>query len=118
MQNSAMEMKADKVHEATAFLKTLANQNRLMALCHLAEGERSVGELELLLGIRQANLSQQLARLRADGLVKTRRDSKSIYYSLDSPEVVSVIQLLYRLFCAADASANIAPGRDIPAAAE
>lgn len=94
-----MEVTSEKAAEAAAFLKTLANENRLMVLCFLAQGEKSVTELELLLGIRQPNLSQQLARLRAEGLVKTRRDAKSIYYSLDSEEVVLVIQLLYKMFC-------------------
>ena len=113
-----MEVTADKAREATAFLKTLANENRLMVLCHLAQGEKSVTELERLLGIRQPNLSQQLARLRAEGLVKTRRDAKSIYYSLDSTEVTMVIQLLYQLFCAEDDSETITLSRQMMAVAE
>lgn len=107
-----------KAKEASAFLKTLANEHRLMILCHLVQGEKTVTELANLLRIRQSNLSQQLARLRADGLVATRRDAKSIYYSLDSDEVGLVIQLLYRLFCARDASTTIMLTRDFPAAAE
>jgi len=113
-----MEVTKDKAEEATAFLKTLANENRLMVLCHLAQGEKSVTELESLLGIRQPNLSQQLARLRAEGLVKTRRDAKSVYYSLDSGEVMLVMQLLYRLFCVGDDAATITLSRDFAAAAE
>ena len=86
--------------EAAAFLKTLANEHRLFILCQLAEGEKSVTELENLLGIRQPNLSQQLARLRAEKLVKTRRESKQIYYALDSVEARILIDTLYELFCA------------------
>ena len=89
--------------ETTSFLKAIANEHRLMILCLLAEGERSVGELEELLELRQPTLSQQLARLRSDGLVNTRRDGKSIHYSLSRPESRKVVQLLYELFCAESA---------------
>ncbi len=84
---------------ATRFLKALANQHRLMILCHLVEGERAVGELEEELGIQQAHLSQHLARLRHDGLVRTRRESRAIYYRLGSDEARAVLGTLYRLFC-------------------
>ena len=115
---SAMAVTREKAEAATAFLRALANENRLMILCHLAQGERSVTELERLLGIRQPNLSQQLARLRADGLVATRRDAKSIYYSLASPEAILTIQLLYRLFCVQDDAETVTLTRAFPAAAE
>lgn len=88
-----------RARAASAFLKTLANQHRLMILCHLIEGEQSVGELEERLGIQQAHLSQQLARLRREGLVHTRRQSRLIYYSLGSDEAAELIATLYRLFC-------------------
>ncbi|WP_406650287.1 metalloregulator ArsR/SmtB family transcription factor [Aliisedimentitalea scapharcae] len=88
--------------EAAAFLKTLAHEGRLMILCHLGTGERSVGELEELLGIRQAAVSQMLARLRDEGLVTTRRDGKTIYYSLSDSNTEQVIGLLYSLFCDPD----------------
>jgi ArsR family transcriptional regulator len=91
---------ADNARRATTFLKTLANEHRLLILCRLAEGEKSVGELEALIGLRQPTLSQQLARLRADGVVQTRRQAKMIYYSLASAEARQVIELLYALFCA------------------
>lgn len=84
---------------AATFLKGLANENRLMILCSLAQGEMNVSDLEARLGIRQPTLSQQLARLRSEGLVATRRDAKSIYYSLASEEARQVIGLLYDLFC-------------------
>ena len=70
-----------------------------MILCHLGSGEKSVGELESLLDIRQAAVSQMLARLREEGLVTTRRDGKTIYYSLADNNTYEVIGLLYRLFC-------------------
>ncbi len=87
---------------ACRFLRALANDNRLVILCSLADGEKNVGELEGILGIRQPTLSQQLARLRADNLVHTRRESKQIYYSLASIEAELVIGLLYQLYCNAD----------------
>ncbi|MCL4128916.1 UNVERIFIED_CONTAM: hypothetical protein GTU68_021481 [Idotea baltica] len=73
-----------------------------MILCHLDEGERSVGELEALLNIRQAAVSQMLARLRDEGLVVTRREGKTIYYSLSDDNTEQVIGLLYSLFCSDD----------------
>jgi ArsR family transcriptional regulator, virulence genes transcriptional regulator len=88
---------------ASDFLKALANPHRLLILCHLAEGEMSVGELEQLLKLRQPTLSQQLARLREDALVDTRRAGKMIYYRLASSEARQVIELLYQLFCSIDA---------------
>lgn len=84
---------------AAAYLKTLAHEGRLMILCHLGSGEKSVGELESLLEIRQAAVSQMLARLREEGLVSTRRDGKAIYYSLADQNTAEVIGMLYRLFC-------------------
>jgi ArsR family transcriptional regulator, virulence genes transcriptional regulator len=100
---------------AAAFLKALANPHRLLVLCHLTEGERSVGALEALLGLRQPHLSQHLARLRRDRLVKTRRDSRTIYYSLGSREAERLIGLLYEMFCAAPGVEACAPAT--PAAA-
>ncbi len=84
---------------AAAFLKTLAHEGRLMILCHLGDGEKSVGELEDLLQIRQAAVSQMLARLRQERLVSTRRVGKTIYYSLQDGNTAQVIGLLYELFC-------------------
>jgi DNA-binding transcriptional ArsR family regulator len=84
---------------AADFLKALAHESRLMIMCILAEGEKSVGELENILDLRQPTVSQQLARLRADGLVSTRRDGKAIYYSLASAEARVVIGAIYDVFC-------------------
>lgn len=87
---------------ATRFLKSFAHQGRLMILCHLAQEEKSVGELENLLGARQAAVSQMLARLREEELVKTRRSGKTIFYSLKDPDVAQIIAILYARFCAED----------------
>ncbi|WP_353473173.1 metalloregulator ArsR/SmtB family transcription factor [Salipiger sp. H15] len=93
---------AENARNAAGFLKTLAHEGRLMILCHLGSGERSVGELEGLLGMRQAAVSQMLARLREEGLVNTRRDGKTIFYSLATEDTARVIGLLYEIFCAKD----------------
>lgn len=84
---------------ASGFLKALAHESRLMILCFLADGEKSVGELEQLLNLRQPTVSQQLARLRSDGLVSARREGKTIYYTLASEEARVVIGALYDVFC-------------------
>ena len=94
------EEMATNAQHAAAFLKTLAHEGRLMILCHLGSGEKSVGQLEELLGIRQAAVSQMLARLREEGLVQTRRDGKTIWYSLAGEDTSRVIGLLYEIFCA------------------
>lgn len=94
---SDMERTVDK---AADFLKALANRHRLMVLCYLSEGEKSVGELEALLGVRQPHLSQQLARLREDELVETRRDSRTIYYRLGSEAAERLVGVLHEIFCA------------------
>lgn len=85
--------------EVTAMLSALANQDRLLLLCQLSRGECSVGELEALLDIRQPTLSQQLAVLRSEGLVGTRRQGKRIYYSITDPKVLAVLGTLYGLYC-------------------
>lgn len=92
---------AENAESAAAFLKTLAHEGRLMILCHLGSGEKSVGELEALLEMRQAAVSQMLARLREEGFVSTRRDGKTVYYSLANENTQEVIGLLHRLFCKA-----------------
>ncbi|ANP37487.1 ArsR family transcriptional regulator [Phaeobacter gallaeciensis] len=90
---------AQRAADAASFLKTLAHEGRLMILCHLGTGEKSVGELEALLNMRQAAVSQMLARLRDEGLVETRRDGKTIFYSLKDRNTEEIIALLYRQFC-------------------
>jgi len=88
-----------KATAASALLKAMANARRLMILCYLAEGKKSVGELERLIGISQSALSQHLARLRHDGLVCTRRVAQSIIYALDGHEATAVMGALYDLYC-------------------
>lgn len=84
---------------ASNFLKALSHEGRLMILCHLVQGEKSVTELEGLLGARQAAVSQQLSRLRIEGLVSARRDGKSIHYSIGDARVRRTVALLHELFC-------------------
>ncbi|MCC5970513.1 MAG: winged helix-turn-helix transcriptional regulator [Pararhodobacter sp.] len=87
---------------ASNFLKALAHEGRLLILCYLSSGEKSVTELENLLGSRQAAVSQQLARLRLEGLVNCRREGKAIYYSLGDPKAARMITLVYDMFCKAE----------------
>ena len=84
---------------AAGLMKALGNESRLMILCVLAEGERSVGELNTIIPLSQSALSQQLARLRQQGLVDTRRESQTIYYSLASGPADRVIDLLHDIYC-------------------
>ena len=102
MKSMPLDNVLKSAKRASKFLKSIANDNRLIILCMLAEGEKNVSELEEGLGIRQPTLSQQLARLRVDELVSTRRNAKQIYYSLSSKEAEQMIGLLYELFCEDD----------------
>ncbi len=96
MDISLMRQNAD---HACRMMKTLANRDRLMLLCQLSQGEKRVGELEAVTGIQQPTLSQQLAVLREEQVVSTRRDGKHIYYSISSPIAMSVMELLYNTYC-------------------
>jgi DNA-binding transcriptional ArsR family regulator len=84
---------------ASEFLKALAHETRLLLLCLLSERERSVTELETLLALRQPTVSQQLARLRLDGLVSTRREGKAIYYRLNGGEIQGIACAIHEIFC-------------------
>jgi ArsR family transcriptional regulator len=95
-----MTVLKSSAQDASDFLKSLSHKGRLLILCNLASGEKSVTELEALLDLRQAAVSQQLARLRSDGLVSYRRDGKTIYYNLSDERVRQLINLLYEMFCA------------------
>jgi len=90
----------EQAKKASDLLKAMSHETRLMILCLLSEGERSVGDIEAILSMPQAAVSQQLARLRLDRLVVTRREGRTIYYSLANEEVTSLIGTLYDLFCA------------------
>jgi ArsR family transcriptional regulator len=88
-----------QAENASNFLKALSHEGRLMILCHLTSGEKSVTELETLLGSRQAAVSQQLARLRLEGLVNCRRDGKAIYYALSDERATRMMTLIHDMFC-------------------
>lgn len=85
---------------AADLMKALSSENRLMLLCQLADGEKTVGDLAEALGMRQAAVSQQLALLRKDGLVSARREGRMMHYRLTGREARAVIMLLYELYCA------------------
>ena len=85
--------------QASELMKSLANSHRLMILCMLAEQEMSVSEISRHINLGQSPLSQHLAKLRAEGLVKTRKVAQNVYYSLDSNEASEVIHTLHRLYC-------------------
>jgi ArsR family transcriptional regulator len=99
MSDAELEHMMDNACEASNFLKALSHEGRLMILCHLSTGEKSVTELEELLSARQAAVSQQLSRLRMEGLVAPRREGKIIYYSLTDRRAVQILDLVYDLFC-------------------
>ena len=92
----------ERSQDVASYLKVLANSSRLLILCELNAGERSVGTLEAAVGLTQSALSQHLAKLRASGIVATRRDAQTIYYRLADPKAVRMMGTLYDLFCAPD----------------
>lgn len=94
-----LERMVKSARQASDFLKALSHESRLLILCLLAEGEKSVGELEEFLLQRQSTVSQQLARLRLEGLVTARRDGKAIYYSLANEDVSAILNAIYGIFC-------------------
>lgn len=99
MDISALEPRAE---EAAQLLTAMANPKRLLILCNLLEQERSVSELSRIVGLEQSPLSQHLSKLRALGLVKTRRDGQTIFYRLASEPVSQVLSTLYGIYCAPD----------------
>ncbi|MBT5570531.1 MAG: winged helix-turn-helix transcriptional regulator [Alphaproteobacteria bacterium] len=106
MDPSAIEAIEDKAELASRLLKSLANEKRLLIFCHLITGEKSVGELEKLVGLSQSALSQHLARLRRESLVSTRREAQTIYYTVTSHEAQAILATLYELYCADDAKSD------------
>ena len=97
-QNELDDM-MDNAMTASRFLKAISHEGRLMILCYLASGEKSVTDLETLLSSRQAAVSQQLARLRSEGLVFARRDGKTIYYRLADKRATRILDVVYDIFC-------------------
>jgi len=96
MNIDVMEATADS---ASDLLKALANRHRLLIICQLIDGERSVGDLAEFLGLRDSTVSQHLALLRKDGLVAARRDAQTIYYSIASDPAREILTALYRVYC-------------------
>lgn len=99
-----MERMMQNAQRAANFLKAISHEGRLMILCHLASGEKTVTELEELLCARQAAVSQQLSRLRLEGLVTPRRAGKAIYYSLTDERPKQIMEVVYDLFCREDSA--------------
>lgn len=97
-----LDQMTNAAERAASLMKTLGHPGRLMILCQLAAGEKSVGELSRLLDIPQSPLSQHLSRMRTEDLVTTRRDAQTVYYSLQSGEAGKVIETLYSLYCNVD----------------
>lgn len=106
MATEDLERMLGNARKAADFLKALSHEGRLLMLCHLVQGERSVGELEDLMAWRQAAVSQQLARLRLEGLVEFRREGKVIYYRLADERVKRTLELVYEMFCQDDDGAK------------
>lgn len=102
MSEADMDRMLSNAVTASNFLKAISHEGRLMILCHLVSGEKSVSELEALLSSRQAAVSQQLSRLRLEGLVTPRREGKTIYYSLADDRPRKMLELVYELFCKDD----------------
>ncbi len=100
MAEAELDAMVENATTASNFLKAISHEGRLMILCHLVTGEKSVTELEELLSARQAAVSQQLSRLRLEGLVVPRRDGKAIYYRLADDRPRRILEVVYDLFCA------------------
>ncbi|MGB0670145.1 MAG: ArsR/SmtB family transcription factor [Rhodospirillales bacterium] len=109
-----LERLAENARRASTLLKAMANQHRLMILCQLIKGEKNVGEMERVIGLSQSALSQHLARLRRDKIVKTRRVAQTIYYSLNGEEASAIIETLYTLYGDKCATPNFEPGAAPP----
>ena len=102
MSQADRDRMAENAARASNFLKAISHEGRLMILCHLSAGEKSVTELEELLSARQAAVSQQLSRLRLEGLVTPRRDGKTIYYRLADDRPQQIMEVVYDMFCKPD----------------
>jgi len=99
MGTEDLDHMVENAGRASNFLKAISHEGRLMILCHLVSGEKSVTELEELLSARQAAVSQQLSRLRLEGLVTPRREGKAIYYRLADDRPRRMLEVVYELFC-------------------
>lgn len=118
MKNFTAEQLTPMAREATRLLKAMAHPSRLLICCQLREGEMSVGQIEVTLGIRQPNLSRELARLRDDGIVTTRRESRVVFYRLDHPRAHALIDAICEVMIgrgdvdtAVETDSDVAPAR-------
>ncbi len=102
-----LEKLQDNTRRASGLLKAMSNEHRLLILCQLGEGEKSVGELVRLVGLSQSALSQHLARLRRDSLVRTRREAQTIFYSVASREALLLLEQLQQLYCVGQADSRV-----------
>lgn len=99
IENMDLSELEEKASEVSGLLRVMSNQWRLLILCNLAQGEHSVQELQKLVGLGQSALSQHLAILRYEGLVSTRREAQSIFYSIASDEAEKLLSTLYDIYC-------------------
>ncbi len=99
MEKEQLEGFMSKARAASTLLKALSHETRLLILCILSQGEKTVGEIESILGLQQAVVSQQLARLRLERIVTTRRDGRLIYYNITDPSLTALVSVLYDMYC-------------------
>ena len=99
MEKEQLEGFMSKARAASTLLKALSHETRLLILCILSQGEKTVGEIEAILGLQQAVVSQQLARLRSEKIVQTRREGRQIYYRIADPQLAELISVLYKMYC-------------------
>ena len=111
MEKEQLEGFMSKARAASTLLKALSHETRLLILCILSQGEKTVGEIESILGLQQAVVSQQLARLRLERIVTTRRDGRLIYYTITDPSLTALVSVLYGMYCGPKA-ADGAPASD------
>ncbi|GEO85765.1 MULTISPECIES: ArsR/SmtB family transcription factor [Alphaproteobacteria] len=104
MGSEQLEGFMSKARAASGLLKALSHETRLLILCILSQGEKTVGELEAILGLQQAVVSQQLARLRAEKIVTTRREGRLIYYNIADPSLTGLVSALYEMYCGPNAA--------------
>jgi DNA-binding transcriptional ArsR family regulator len=99
LRDTEIEAMKSNAGKAAGMMRLLSSEVRLMVLCQLGLGEKSVGELNEAVGLSQSALSQHLARLRAEGIVHTRREAQTIYYSIADERVTRIVTTLYDIFC-------------------
>lgn len=109
MKNQALDLLIPKALEAAETLKALAHETRLLAVCFIGEGEKSVQEMEQFLGTTQSNVSQHLSRLKAAGILQSRKQGKQVFYSAASPDIFRLVSTLQQIYCPAPA---VSKGRE------